>query len=92
LKGDTDTATHSGDALTEVLSREKYGNRNNILREETSHSRAFEAHLAAAAGQLAARALARDRAGILIDPRTRLGGRNSVQAVWQRVQIGLGCL
>ena len=75
-----------------MLLREKNGDRNNVLREETCNSRAFEAHLAAAAGQLAARALARDRAGVLVDASARLGGRDSVQAVWQRVQIGLGCL
>ena len=54
--------------------------------------RALEADLTAAAGQLGGRALPGIGAGVLVGPAARLGGRNGVQAVRQRVQVGLGRL
>ena len=55
-------------------------------------SRALEADLAAAAGQLGGRALARNGARVLAGPGAGLGGGDGVQAVRQRVQVGLGSL
>ena len=55
-------------------------------------SRALEANLAAAAGQLGSRALAGDGAGVLAGPAAGLGGWNGVQAVRERIQVGLGRL
>ncbi len=55
-------------------------------------SRALEAKLAAAAGQLVVCAASRDRAADRAGAAAGLGGRDGVQAVRERVQIRLGCL
>ena len=55
-------------------------------------SRALEADLAAAAGQLRARALPGDGASDRAGAAAGLGCRDGVQAIWQHIQHRLGSL
>lgn len=62
------------------------------LREGKGDSRALEAHLAAAARDLTVSALPWNGAANAGGAAAGLGGWNGVQAIWQHIQVWLGCL